>query len=147
MAAFCAISSGIPPHEKPFWQSFSVEDLHSLYQTLSATPGKVLALLEEPVESSEAQLRVYNYLLQFVGDMENAEVRQFLRFTTGSSVLTAQQIFVSFNSLSGLGRRPIAHTCGCTIELPSTYTSYIDFEQEFKAVLADNEYSWQMDAI
>ena len=26
--------------------------------------------------------------------------------------------------LSGLGRRPIAHTCDCTLELPTTYMNY-----------------------
>ena len=26
--------------------------------------------------------------------------------------------------LSGLGRHPIAHTCDCTLELPTTYMNY-----------------------
>ena len=56
-------------------------------------------------------------------------------------------ITVTFNNLSGIARRPIAHTCDCCLELPSAYTSYLEFEHEFNAVLADDNYAWQMDSI
>ena len=118
-----------------------------LYLALCATPAKVLALLEEPIETNLCQVRVMGYLQQFVGNMRNEEVRRFLRFTTGSSVIVVKRISIAFNNLSGLSRRPIAHTCGSALELPSTYVSYLDFEQEFNAILADNEYSWHMHAI
>ena len=72
--------------------------------------------------------------------MRNEEVRRFLCFTTGSSVLIANRISVTFNNLSGLARKPIAHTCGYVIELPTTYMSFLDFEQEFTAILAEDEY-------
>jgi len=42
--------------------------------------------------------------------MKNEEVRQFLRFTAGSSVLVVNRISVTFNNLSGLACRPIVHT-------------------------------------
>ena len=79
--------------------------------------------------------------------MKNDEIRQFLRFVTGSSVMLPEGIFVTFNGSSDLMRRPIAHTCSCLLELSSTYVSYLDFEHEFHAVLSDKEYSWQMDVI
>ena len=56
-------------------------------------------------------------------------------------------IAVAFNNLSGIAHRPIVHTCDSCLELPSTYTSYVDFEQEFNAVLADDQYAWQMDSV
>ena len=56
-------------------------------------------------------------------------------------------ISVCFNGSSGLMRRPIAHTYSCSLELPSTYVSYVDFECELHAVLSDNEYNWQMNVI
>ena len=65
--------------------------------------------------------------------MKRAEIHRFLRFTTESSVLLASNISVPFNSLSGLVRRPIAHTCSSTLELSSIYINYLDFENEFKA--------------
>jgi len=123
MAALCAISSGIPSREKPFWQSYSIQELYSVYLALCATPAKVLAILEEPERVNLCQLRVMGYLQRFVGNMKN-EVRRFLRFTTGSSVLVVNRISVTFNNLSGLARRPIAHTYGSVFELPSTYVIY-----------------------
>ena len=78
--------------------------------------------------------------------MKGCELRRFLRFITGSSALLTKEISVTFNSNSGKGRNPIAHTCGCVLELPSTFFSYLDFEAEFTAVL-ENEHSWEMLAI
>jgi len=147
MAALYAINSGIPHCEQMFWQSHTVEQISSLYYTLTATSGKVLSMLQEPVESNSCQSRVFNYLQQFIGNMNQAEVRRFLRLATGSSVIVSGGITVTFNNLSGIARRPIAHTCDCCLELPSTYTSYLDFEEEFNAVLADDHYAWQMDSV
>jgi len=54
---------------------------------------------------------------------------------------------VQFNMLTGIARRPIAHTCSNLLELPATYSSYSDFVKEFKLVLSDETYAWFMDAI
>ena len=35
------------------------------------------------------------------------------------------KIYVCFNDLSGFGRRPTAHTCDSTLELPTSYSNYI----------------------
>ena len=146
MAAYSMIGGGIPSEERLFWQSFSLNELHSLYMAINATPEKVLALLQEPTLSNEAEGRVFTYLQQFVGNLKINELRKFLRFTTGSSALLAENISVSFNSNTGLARTPIAHTCGCVLQLPTTYTSYLDFEADFVAIL-NNEYSWEMHGI
>ena len=79
--------------------------------------------------------------------MRNDEVRRFLCFTTGSSVLIAERISIVFNAQSGLSRHPIAHTCACTLELPSTYASYLEFEQEFNSILMNDEHTWEMHVI
>lgn len=147
MAALSMIHLGIPVNEQPFWKSKSVDDLHSLYTCLTATPSKVLEIMEEPEFVNPAQERVYGYLVQFIGNMKPGEVRNFLRFVTGSSVLSYAPIKVTFNDLSGLARRPIAHTCDNCLELPTNYSTYIDFTSEFEAILSDTEYSWSMDAI
>ena len=147
MAAISAIHSGISDEEKQFWRNFSVNELHSLYLSLSATAEKVLNIIDEPVESNSNQARVFNYLQQYIGNMRNDEVRRFLRFTTGSSVLIAERISIVFNAQSGLSRHPIAHTCACTLELPSTYASYLEFEQEFNSILMNDEHTWEMHVI
>ena len=86
------------------------------------------------------------FLRQLIGNMKNAEIHPFLRFVTGSSVLIDKSIKVTFNNLHGAARRPIIHTCSCMLELPMSYCTYLDFEQEFLAVLSSDE-AWVMDCI
>ena len=86
-------------------------------------------------------------LVQFVGSMNQGMVRRFLRFVTGSSVCLTNQINVQFNSMSGIARRPISHTCDSMLELSSTYTSYPSFIEEFEAILSQPEVNWTMDAV
>ena len=146
MVAISLIYSGIPAEEHSFWKGKSVSDLLSLYNALTASPSKVLELLVEPEVTNPAQIRVYHYLEQYIGNMNADEVHIFWRFVTGSSVLTSS-ITIVFNNLSGLARRPIAHTCSCMLELSSSYTTYGEFTREFQSILHDNEYSWFMDGI
>ena len=82
-------------------------------------------------------------------NMQPPELRLFLRFVTGASVCIAPKIEVTFNNLSGLARRPIAHTCDFNLELPTAYVNYEDFYGEFKAILTSTskEFSWRMDAM
>ena len=125
--------------------AFSVKGFHSLYVSLSASPEKVLELLDEPDIINQNQEWVFGYLQQYIGNMKPDEVWLFLRFTTGSSVSMSKHIEVRFNNLSGLARRPISHTCSCVLELPSSYETFEDFAHEFQAVLSEDS-SWKMDA-
>ena len=77
-----------------------------------------------------------------IGSMNQDELRALLRFITSSPVCIAKTISVSFNSLSGLARRPIAHTCDCNLELPVSYMTYLEFLSEFKTVLSTEECSY-----
>ena len=143
MAAYSMITSGIPLEERKFWQSYSLEELHSLYMAANATPAKVLEVLEEPIFNNEAESKVFDYLQQFIGNMKNNDLRRFLRFTTGSSALMSGPIVVSFNSSDGIARLPRTHTCGSSLELSTNYFSYQDFEDLFSSVLND-ELTWEM---
>ena len=147
MSALCMINSGIPSLHLPFWTTKSPQDLYHIYQTLTATPAKVLNLLEDPYCLNKAQRMVFGYLQQFIGSMTFEEVRVFLRFVTGSSVCTGKKIEVTYNTLSGAARRPIAHTCSNMLELPATYHCYPEFVKEFKLVLSDDTYTWIMDSL
>ena len=107
-----------------------------------------MSILQEPDVENEHEARVFGYLKKFIGNMKNEEVRRFLRFITGSSVLLPDGITVCFNSNSGMIRGPIAHTCSSLLELPTTYLTYVDFEYEFQAILSsDDDYTWMMDTI
>ena len=111
----------------------------------TSTPTQYGRILMSPMSWTLNQARVF--LKQLIGNMGGDSLRRFLRFTTGSSVLFNNRISVTFNSLSGLAPRPIAHTCDSIIELPSTYVTYPEFEREFTAVLADDDHAWQMDSV
>ena len=49
--------------------------------------GCYIAAIDEPEELNMCQARVLDYLKQFIGNMKTEDLRRFLRFTTGSSVL------------------------------------------------------------
>ena len=134
-AALHCISSGVPDSHGNFWRVMSVESLHSIYMALSASPQKVLEMLKEPVFLNQSQEKVFNFLRQYIGNMKANELNKFLRFVTGNSVCTSTGIRVTFNCLSEVERRPIAHVCSNMLELTSTYLTYQEFSEEFQAVL------------
>lgn len=144
--ALAAMNSGVPKQHKPFWDGVIVDDLLSIYYALTASPATVLGMFEDAVGMNSNEERVLGYLRQFVGSMSSDSLRNFLRFVTGSSVCSSQKLEVSFNSLSGAARRPIAHTCTPSLELSWTYRTYPEFVDEFSACLS-NQYAWAMDAV
>ena len=146
LVAVSQIHGGIPAAHSPFWNKKSVLDLNSLYLALTATPAKVVEIMESDA-SNEAEDRIMGYVEQFVGNLTQDAVRKFLRFTTGSSVCLAQKITVTFNNVDGLARRPISHTCNCVLELSTSYVTYPEFVLEFEMILAQPEVSWSMDSI
>ena len=105
-----------------------------MYKALNVTPAKVLEMLVEPEEMNSARDRVFEYLTQYIGNLNTDELRLFMRFITGSSVCLGKEILVTFNSMSGLGRHPLAHACSCTIELPTTYATYPEFVHDFECI-------------
>ena len=121
LAAIYSIRTGVPDVYKGFWEKISVSKFYSLYRSLQATPGAVMDVLSEPVDMNAAQSRVYNYLRSYVGNMSQGELGLFLCFVTGSPVMTANSISIQFNNLSGCARRPISHTCNCSLELSVAY--------------------------
>ena len=98
-------------------------------------------MLVEPILEDPGQAAEYNYLLQYVGNMKQGKLSNFLRFVTGSSAIIVDSIEVGFNGTSGFGRAPKSHTCTSVLELPTTYATYLDFWQEFDAIVSD-ENSW-----
>lgn len=147
MAPIALMHNGITKEERPFWSKKSVESLYELYTSLLTSPKKVLDMIDEPYFANMNEERVFGYLQQFVGNMASEVVQKFLRFVTGASVAVCPTITIQFNSLSGLARRPIAHTCASVLELSVSYETYVDFVTEFEKVLADEYYTWLMDCI
>ena len=146
-AAISMMNTGVPKKHQSFWKIMTVEKLHSLYLSLSVSNAKVLSLLKEPVIQNVSQEDVWQFLRKYVGSMAVDELRTFLRFVTGSFVISVPSISVTFNSLDGLARRPIAHTCSAMLEISSMYVSLQEFMSEFRSILSDPYYSWRMDSV
>lgn len=85
------VFSGIPEDHKRFWKELGVDGIASLYDSLTATTEKVLEELDCDT-TNEAERRVFGYLTTMIGNMGINDVRNFLRFSTGSSVCVSKHI-------------------------------------------------------
>ena len=47
-------------------------------------------------------------------------------------MLITNKLEVAFTKLEGVGCRPIAHTCGPVLELPSTYANFVELREQFR---------------
>ena len=146
LAALNSIRMGVPTIYNSFWKDFSVKNLYDFYKTLCVSPASVLSALSTSDSINSAQNTVLTYLKTFIGNMVHEDLRNFLRFVTGSSVLIEKKITITFNCISGLSRRPISHTCSSTLELSTAYHSYPEFSQEFLSLLR-SEIAWPMNAL
>ena len=148
-ASISMIHSGIPKCHQAFWNNTSPHKLSMIYEQLTVSPKKVNSLFTPPMVLTSQEDRVFSYLRIMVGNMNSRELRLLMRFITGSCVCSTSSIEVSFNSLDGLARRPIAHTCSCMLEIPITYINYDDFTKDFQAILneTDENFAWRMDSL
>uniref|UniRef100_A0A1X7SZ26 HECT domain-containing protein n=1 Tax=Amphimedon queenslandica TaxID=400682 RepID=A0A1X7SZ26_AMPQE len=123
----------------------SVSQLYKIYQAMCISTEKVLSnILSDPQNPSKEHTLLY--LQQYIGNFSRNKLALFLRYATGSCVCTIGGLMVTFISLSGFARRPIAHTCACTLELPATYETYMEFKSEMDNVLSDKD-SFAMSAM
>lgn len=70
---------------------------------------------------------------------------QFLRFTTGMDIMVGKNMEVAFIKCEGAASRPIAHTFGLLLEIPSTHENYVEFREDFTKILNWN--NWEMDIV
>ena len=146
-AAITEMAKGVPMQHRRFWNEYTIQGLYRVFVALQVDSAKVIDSIKEPLMISPTEQRVFGYLTQFVGCLKVDEVQKFLRFCTGSSVCIGTPITISFNSTSGLARRPIAHTCDCSLELSRAYSTYQEFALEFNCILSNEDNGWLIDAI
>ncbi|XP_023810815.1 uncharacterized protein LOC111948006 isoform X1 [Oryzias latipes] len=118
------------------------KDIMNLYESKKPTNKKVAQTIKPTVENLDPQQQsAFNHLVRYVRSAEQKKLEKFLRFCTGSTVLCQDKIEVTFNRLSGLSRRLVAHTCGAVLELPCTYSSYPEFRAELDNTLSGDCYT------
>ncbi len=86
------------------------------------------------------QREVQNHLKRYIGELDEEKLGKFLRFTTGSDVVTSDRIEIMLTNMSELTGRPIWHTCGRVLEMANCYNRFPEFRSEFNAVLESNIY-------
>ena len=113
------------------------ESLLFLYESKKATGKRVAQLFETTkMVLSQREQTTFNHLQRYVKNADQTKAEKILRFCTGSSVICVDKIIICFNVETGLGRRPVAHTCVATLEVPSTSSSYPEFRTEFDNILS-----------
>ena len=97
----------------------------------------LLEVIPEP--QNNGQREAISYFKRYLRGLDTERLMKVLRFLTGATVICVDKI----TSLDGFERRPIAHTCEPSLELPSTYRNFPEFRQEMNNIL-DSEF-WEMD--
>ena len=74
---------------------------------------------------------------QYIRGLDQSLSKKFLKFVSGSSLVTFTKINVSFTVTGNeFQRQPIVHTCGLLIEVPSTYNNFCELREDFSNILS-----------
>jgi len=122
----------------------TVESLICFFSQLTPTTSKVVSTIDcQPTNDRERHAP--KFLKRFIKGLDSRMLATFLRFVTGSDLMLFHSWEINFTQLDRCARRPIAHTCTNTLELPSTYQSFRELREEFNQILkAEN---WEMDIV
>ena len=86
--------------------------------------------------------------LEIRQELGGKSLGMFLHFCTSCDISTCDsiQLQVSFTTLEGFVRRPVARTCVPILELPSTFESYPSLAEEFTSIMKEN-LAWAFDTV
>ena len=126
----------------PSFQSLAA--LGAFYDKLKPTNKKVLDSFVS-LPSTDGERDAFKFLQRFVRGLDETKLLQFLCFTTGMDVMQEKKIEVMYTKNEGLGSRPIAHTCGPVLEIPSTYPNFVELREEFTNI--SNKNNWEIDIV
>lgn len=98
-----------------------LEDITAAYECLQPTSRKIMRSIIFPTTMNDQQKQIGKYLNTYLRESDTQHLSLFLRFCTGSDMFLGKSIGVSFTQLQGFQRRPVAHTCGCYLEMAVNY--------------------------
>ena len=116
-----------------------------VYERKHPSAKKINKLFRADI-SNDAERQSMDHLKRYVKSLEGKALERFLHFVTGSNVISCGFINIVFTSLDGLQRRPVVHTCGPTLELPTTYECYTDLTEEFTNIMREDQ-AWSFDIV
>lgn len=129
---------------KQFPEFSSLTGLEEFYSTKMPSAKKTVKVLQSRPEN-EAKSQCLDFLKKFIRFLDAAALGTFLKCTTGSDILP-ERLDVSFTSMDGVCRRPIAHTCGPLLEIPRTYCNYSELAEEFTNLLRERG-AWRFNIV
>lgn len=122
-----------------------ITDLALIYRELVPTAQNIIKNFNFQDATSTEAHNTRRYLLTFIQESSEDIRRAFLRFCTGSDVVTGE-IRIGFKSFENIfSRRPVAHTCSQLLLLPISYENFKDFSTELNNILSSN--IWIMDMV
>lgn len=122
-----------------------LEDITTVYDNLQPTGRKLIKALAFPATMNDQEKSIKQYLTTYIRECDSQRLSRFLRFCTGSDLFLNKTITIDFTNLQGALRRPVAHTCGCFLELSVYYDTYLDFRFEINKILESSV--WVMDIV
>ena len=134
-----------PVFQNSFLPCLPAGGLNEIFSKLEPQTRKVLSSLDFGPDVLPSRNQYCAELLKkYIRQLSKENLKRFLRFCTGSNLQVCNKIYVRFiTPLSSFARNPVAHTCGCVLEVPNTYSSLIEMTEEFNLVLESNV--WVMD--
>ena len=114
-------------------------------KSLLPTTMRVWSMVEEPLVHNSSQSTAFDYLRRLIFSLTERGLALLLRFITGSPHCGDQKIQVEFSTPEApFQRRPTSNTCGMILYVPTTYSSFSQFSNEFQELLA-NSHLWSFD--
>lgn len=124
---------------QPLTKKINIDKLKSLYDYAVPNTKRVLDLLKFSEPQTPGQAKTISLAKTFIRELDNEMIKVFLRYCTGSDLITEQiketKITVDFVHMKETIRRPIARTCGCILELSDNFKSVSEFRAEFSNIL------------
>ena len=119
--------------------------LYAIYAEREPSCKKLLNLLScSP--ANDAERDSLSYLKSYIRGLDGPQLCKLLKLLTGADQIICKSIRVTFiKDQAEFSRRPIAHTCGPTLELPSTYHNFCELREEFSNIISQN--LWGMDIV
>ena len=116
--------------------------LRKIYADFEPTPKKIINIIRVN-PCNDAEREALGFFKRYIKGLEAIQLKKLLKFITGSDLIITEFINISFTKNdSEILRRPIAHTCEPTLELPASYNNFCELRQEFANIL--QETTWEM---
>ena len=95
----------------------------------------------EAKPSNKSEKNSLRYLKQYIRGLDQSLLKKFLKFFSGSDLVTFTKINVTFTvPVNEFQRLPIVHRCGPLIEVSSTYNNFCELREDFSNILSHGRF-------